>query len=80
MVSGIGTSFMSGTAGISANLWNARQNDALSAQMEDIEGSKVRENMVRSTVKKLTEMEQEERQEEFKSTIKLGEGWVKSLG
>ena len=80
MASLLGGSFLSGGAGIAATIANAQQNDALSAQLENIEGKKVRENMVRSTVKKLAEMEQEMRQEEFKSNIKLGEGWVKSLG
>ncbi|HHT9131043.1 MAG TPA: hypothetical protein ACFYED_00990 [Candidatus Tripitaka californicus] len=48
--------------------------------LEAIEGQKVRTNMVRSTLTKLTELEQEMRQEEMKANIKIGEGWMKALG
>lgn len=53
--------------------------DNLSAILETIEGKKVRENMIRATLKKLSELEEEMRKEEFKTNIKLGEGWIKSL-
>lgn len=76
----LGGSFLSGGLGIATMLQQNMLNDALSATLERIEGKKTRENMVRSTVKKLTEMEQEMRQEEFKSNIKIGENWIKSLG
>lgn len=57
-----------------------KYNTNLMAVLGKIESTKVRENMVRAVVKKLTEMEQEMRQEEMRSNIKLGEGWVKALG
>lgn len=72
--------FLSGGAGIGMSVTQAQMNDQLSAQMEAVEGAKVRENMVRSTVKKLTELEQQMRQEEMKSNVKIGEGWIKALG
>lgn len=66
--------------GSAMSMQQAQMNDKLSQQMEAMEGAKVRESMVRSTVKKLTELEQQMRQEEMKSTMKWGEGWIKSLG
>lgn len=76
----LGGNFLSGGMGIATMLRNNQQNDALSSSMQDIEGAKVRENMVRQTVKKLTELEQEMRMDEFKMNVKLGESWSKSLG
>lgn len=76
----LGGSFLSGGLGIATMLQQNMLNDTLSATMQRIEGKKTRENMVRSTVKKLTEMEQEMRQEEFKSNIKIGGDWIKALG
>lgn len=76
----LGGSFLSGGLGIATMLRENSMNDAMSSTLQRIEGKKVRENMVRQTVKKLTELEQEQRQEEFKSNIKLGESWIKSLG
>lgn len=61
--------------------WNATDNlSAILKAWKAMEGKEVRENMLRTAVKKLNELEQEVRQEEFKSSIKLGEGWIKALG
>lgn len=45
-----------------------------------IEHQKTMTNMIRATMKKLAEMEQEIRQEEHTATMKAGQGWIKALG
>ena len=70
----------SGALGLLTNYQQQEQNNYLSIAMQKLEGKKTRENMMRSTMKKLMEMEQEMRQEEMKATQKAGEGWVKTLG
>lgn len=81
MMGGLGGGLSkSGMLGLMVNQQQQEQNNYLSIAMQKLEGQKTRENMLRSTMKKLTEMEQEMRQEEMKATQKAGEGWVKSLG
>lgn len=81
MLGGLGGGMSkSGMLGLMVNQQEQDKNNYLSIAMQKLEGRKTRENMLRATMKKLTEMEQEMRQEEMKATQKAGENWVKTLG
>lgn len=82
LLGGLGGGGMSASSMLGLGVMQQEQdkNNYLSMAMQKMEGRKTRENMMRATMKKLTEMEQEMRQEEMKATQKAGENWVKTLG
>lgn len=70
----------SAATGLMVNQMQQDQTNNLSTMLQIQEGKKTRENMLRQTMKKLNEMEQEQRQAEMKSTREIGEKWGQALG
>lgn len=70
----------SAAAGLAVNQMQQDQTNNLATMLQIQEGKKTRENMLRQTMKKLNDMEQETRQDEMKSTREIGEKWGKALG
>ncbi|MBI2266795.1 MAG: hypothetical protein HYU64_16805 [Armatimonadetes bacterium] len=73
---------MSGVGCIGAKFSEQQTNmtSMLSTQLEAQEQAKVRENMVRQFTKKKAQLEQDQRVEEMKTNMKIGEGWMRALG